>query len=142
MEYQLYEPKVIHLDPPEIEYIDLSPEAAVQCIVAADVFKAFENKLPIIVEDQFRIIDGGKALVTCMVHTKVILKFVFEENPINDLVKMFDAVFQNAQWKFNQYLFKSPLNGFKIKAEETEQEVRFNKAYQLKEAARTQQLLA
>jgi hypothetical protein len=139
VEYKLYQTKLIHSD--EAVFSKLTKDSVIQGVITAEIYKAFEKSLPIIMEGQFKILQNGVHVGGYIFHTKVILTFEANENPITDLVKMIDAVKENEEFELNKILIGTPLEGLKIHKVDKSPEVRFNKAYEIMEAAKQRQLL-
>ena len=139
MEYKLYQTKLIHSD--EVIFSKLTKDSVIQGVITAEIYKAFEKSLPIIMEGQFKILQNGIHVGGYIFHTKVILTFIANENPMTDLVKMIDAVNGNEEFELTKILIGTPLEGFKVPRNEKSSEVRFNKAYEIMEAAKQRQLL-
>lgn len=92
-------------------------------------------------EGQFKIHQNGVHVGGYIFHTKVILSFEANENPMTDLIKMIDAVNENEEFELANILIGTPLEGFKVDKTDKSPEVRFNKAYEIMESARKLQLL-
>ena len=139
MEYKLYQTKLIHSD--EDGFSKLTKDSIIQGVISAEIYKAFDKSLPIIMEGQFKMLQNGLHIGGYIFHTKVILTFEGAENPVNDLIKMIDAVCENEEFELSKILIGSPIEGFKVNKTDKSPEARFNKAYEIMEAARERQLL-
>jgi hypothetical protein len=142
MEYKLYPSKIIHWDNTIHLSKDESTRAIIQSSISIDLCKVVNNKLPIIIEGRIKIIEDDILLLNTIIHTKAILRFSIDENPINDLVKMLEECKDQEEAIFYKTtLGIDVLQSIKIPNTAYDPMVKFNKAYQLREYVRKVGLL-
>jgi hypothetical protein len=142
MKYDLRKTKVIHWDKEGLAKINAESDTILQVVITAELYQVNKERLPIIIEAQFKIIDNGVHISSAIFHTKAILTFEFDENPVNDLMKMFSEAFIQEKEQWEQIIIGTPLQGNIVVPEDVKHEARFNKAYEIMEHARKRNLLA
>ena len=101
MKYILAPTRIIHWDEDTLYKIDPDSNQKMQGLVTAELFMVNNNRLPIVIEGQIKILDQEEQIFSCIFHTKALLTFEIKENPIIDLIKMFDESFiqEQQEWK-------------------------------------------
>ncbi len=141
MKYILAPTRIIHWDEDTLYKIDPDSNQKMQGLVTAELFMVNNNRLPIVIEGQIKILDQEEQIFSCIFHTKALLTFEIKENPIIDLIKMFDESFIQEQQEWKIRIMGTALESFQMADTERNPETRFNKAYQIMEHARKRQLI-
>jgi hypothetical protein len=134
MRYQLLTPKIIHWD----EYFHLFKPGAgivIRNNIIVDLFAVTNDGLPIVIEAHNEVIGKGNIILNCIIHTKAFLLFEKTENPINDIVKMLEESSRIEQAVFQIRALGTPTAGVTIDPKNNLHEMRFNKAYLVKQYA-------
>lgn len=142
MRSKILETRVIHWDDEEYSRIGNDPDATFRVTISGDVYKAQEDgRFPIAIENHIEIIRNDRTIFSCIFHTKAILLFNFDEEPMNDLVKLLDAITLQEIAKWEEITRNSMLQPLRIKLEDFNPEAKFNKAYEIREAAKQRKLI-
>jgi hypothetical protein len=142
MKYILADTRIVHWDEEGLSKINPDSDQIMQGLVTAEMFVINNNRLPIIIEGQIRILDHDEQIFSCIFHTKALLTFDMNKNPILDLISMFDEAFIQEQQEWKVKTIGTVLEGSGIADTARDSETRFNKAYQVMEHARKRHLLA
>lgn len=140
MKYKIGKTKIIHL-PSNFENIVLKKEIIIQILLTAEIYKTQKGVLPIIIEGKIRLLENKEIIFSCIFHTRVILIFQMDENPINDLIDLFDKVHMQEVSLWDSNLKNSSVHKIDLNKIKLNTEVKFNKACEIIEAARSQNLL-
>lgn len=103
--------------------------------ISIELCKVFNGGLPIIIEGHIQILENEQTFFNCIIHTKAFLKFSLNEKPINDLVKMLDECNEQEEMTFGEAILGHKMDRSTFPKTNYYPEVRFNKAYELKEYA-------
>ncbi len=141
MKYKLYDTKVIHWDVDGMYNVDLVNDK-IQGVISAEIYKVYKGVLPIIVEGQVRIINNEKDIFSCIFHTKAQLIFEPTENPINDLIKMLYEVEEKEKQEWANNIMNTPLDGLYLESIKSDPNTKLNKACEIRDAAKKQNLLS
>jgi hypothetical protein len=141
MQYTLRATRLIHWDDEDFFRKEYDPSAVIRLEIAVNVFKAKDNILPTEIEDKISILKKDIQLFSCIFCTKSILRFDKDENPVNDLDKMFNEVFLQEQAKWKEITIGTIFYHMQLDMVDYRPETRFNKIYQIMEIARQQKIL-
>jgi hypothetical protein len=130
MEYKLGAPKCIHWDKESIYKIHSL------CIIrwntTAEIYAVHKGMLPIIIVAHPIILDKGITVFSSIINTKAILTFKRDEEPINDILKMWEECYIKEVAKFKEMGAATVIQYFDL---ENMEHSNFNSAYNLRGAA-------
>jgi hypothetical protein len=141
MKYILADTRIVHWDQEGLSRISPDAYQILQGSLTAEMFVVNNNRLPVIIEEQIQVLDREERVFSCIFHTKALLSFDPGENPILDLIRLFDETFIQEEQEWEIKTRDTPLETFKIAGSERDPEARFNRAYQIMEHARKRNLL-
>lgn len=145
MKADIRQTKLIHFPNEDISKVTMyRPDQVVLRIsIGADIFSVYQNKiLPIVVVGHVEIHKENFVLFSAIMHTKVLLSFDLNEQPVSQLMDMIKTVNEQEKTVWREKVkgtYFEPIDFIKVPHNS---EVYFNKAYQLIEAARKHHLLA
>ncbi len=130
MEYKLGVTKAIHWD--EESIYKIRPSGTIIWKITADVFAVHKGILPIIVVAKPTVTENNITVFSAILHTKAFLYFKQGEEPINDIIKMWNDCYQQEVKKFRELGVGTIIEHMALEDMET---AMFNSAYHLREAA-------
>lgn len=133
MTYELYETKTINWD--EKSLINLHPKCKIRWVSIAIIYKVHEGKLPIILEATPTMLDNEKIVFSSIIHTKALLTFIENEDPIADIIKMWDECYKKEVAEFKRMGEGTMIEFLKLEEIDHRPEATFNGAYNLRDAA-------
>ena len=137
MEYKLGITKSIHWD--EEGIYKVHPNCIIKWEITAEIYPVIkENQLPIIIVAHPVISDNGTIIFTSILHTNAILRFDRDEDPINDIIRMWDVCYSQELIKFKEMGKETIIDN--IKLEEIEHTC-IKTAHRLRDAAIERKLL-
>jgi hypothetical protein len=136
MKYKLGKTKVIHWDLPQDAIINPDIDV-VRRLVGAETYVSKKGILPIIIQCKINILKGDEIAFNSIMHTNCLLQFNLNENPINDLMKMFKEAHEqeNKEWDNNEL---SSIDLYQIGVDV---DVDLNKSCEIRDIAKQQNLL-
>ena len=145
MKSDIRQTKIIHFPTEDINKVTAySPEETkLRTSISVDVFSVYNNTiLPIIVVGHVQIFKDDLVLFSCIMHTKVLLTFELHESPVTQLINMLETVREQEKNQWQTKVYNTPFQFLDFNKIPANNEVNFNKAYQLIESARKHHLLA
>jgi len=145
MKADIRQTRLIHFPDEDISKVTVyRPDQVVLRIsISAEIYSVYQNKiLPIIVVGHVEIHKDNFILFSAIMHTKVLLSFDLNEQPVTQLMDMIKTVNEQEKtvWRAKvKGTYFEPLDFVHIPHNS---EVYFNKAYEIIEAARKLHLLA
>jgi len=133
MIYNLYQTKTIHF--PEESLININRECKIRWVSTAIIYKLYEGKLPIVLESTPTILDGEDIVFSSIIHTKALLTFIENEDPITDIIKMWKECYKNEVAEFKRMGDGTIIEFLNLDGIEHIPEATFNGAYNLRDAA-------
>ena len=133
MIFKLYKTKTIHWD--EESLINIHRGCTIRWVTTAEIYKVYEGKLPIILEATPTILDGDEIVFSSIIHTKGLLTFIENEDPITDIIKMWKDCYEKEIVEFKRMGQGTIIEFLKLDDVEHLPEATFNGAYNLRDAA-------
>jgi hypothetical protein len=130
VQYKIGATKAIHWDRDGIHKI--TPNGKIQWIVTADIFAVHEGQLPVILVANPTVLENGIAVWSAIFHTKTILSFSPVEEPINEIIKMWDECYLQETKLLRELGRGSILEVFELGKIKNPA---FNSSYSIREAA-------
>jgi hypothetical protein len=129
--YQLLTPYIIHWD----EYWDRLRPGSVPVLthqLGVEVYKANGNGLPLIIEGKYTVMDNGRLVLNCLMHTKALATFHVGRDTINALTQMLEESFKVEKAMFRIKMIATPLKDILPDIPGMRPDACFEKAYQIK----------
>lgn len=141
MKYRTEPTRLIHWDEEGMYKVDTSKDR-IYTLRTGEIYKVYNNSLPIIIEGQIRIKNEfGIDVFSCILHTKVQLWFDYNENPINDLVKLMNETDQKEHDVWGKRIVATPLHGLFLENIESDPNSQLNTVCHIRDAARARGLI-
>jgi len=99
MEYKIDKTQIIHFDE-GITELELQPHFKMGFTITIEVAKVYKNKLPLVFLGRLKVFDTDIQLFSCIIQSRVMVTFVYEEYPLNQLKAMIEEILrrQHEQW--------------------------------------------